>query len=240
MNRVALITGGARGLGAAAARALCKQGFAVAVTDIKPGPDAKKFSRQTDIPVYFWDVGDFDACAAGVAEVERDLGPIDTLFNNAGVCQDAMFHKMSCEQWRGVLHTDLDSMFNMTRQVINGMRERGFGRIINMSSVNAQRGQVGQTNYSAAKAGVIGFTKALARENATKGITVNAIAPGYCDTPMVAAVPEKARQQIIDSIPMKRLGDPSEIARCVIFLSSEEASYVTGTTVSANGALYMT
>jgi acetoacetyl-CoA reductase len=190
--------------------------------------------------VYKWDVGDFDACIAGVADVEGDLGPIDVLVNNAGITRDGMFHKMSHENWRAVLSTNLDSLFNMTRGVIEGMRARGYGRIISISSVNGQKGQMGQSNYSAAKAGLIGFTKALAQENAFKGITVNAVAPGYIGTEMVLAVPEEVlKTKILPQIPVGRLGQPEEIARCVVFLASEDAGFITGSTLTANGGQYM-
>lgn len=238
MARIALITGGVTGLGAAAADALEAQGCKTVVT----ARSAQK-AAASDLPAgrscYGWDVGDYEACAAGVAEIETDIGPIDILVNNAGVTADAMLHKMTLEEWTQVLRVDLDSMFNMTRPVIPGMRQRGFGRIINISSVNAVKGQFGQTNYAAAKSGVIGFTKALALESARKGVTVNAIAPGYADTAMVAAVPEDAMKQVLDGVPVGRLAEPSEIGRCVAFLASDQSGFITGSTLHVNGGLYL-
>ncbi len=190
--------------------------------------------------VYKWDVGDFDACQAGVQQVEADLGPVEVLVNNAGITRDGMFHRMEPEHWNAVIQTNLSSLFNMTRQVIDGMRERKYGRVINISSVNGQKGQMGQSNYSAAKAGLIGFTKALAQENAFKGITVNAIAPGYIATGMVKAVPQDVlKEKIIPQIPVGRLGEAEEIARCVVFLAADDAGFITGSTLSANGGQYM-
>ncbi len=236
---LALVTGGVQGLGAAAAKALKAAGYKVAVTNRTESEKTRAFTKETGLPHYAWDVSDFDACKEGVAIVERDLGPIDILVNNAGVTQDVMFHKMSPQQWRAVLHVDLDSMFNMCRQVIGGMRDRGFGRIINISSVNGLKGQIGQTNYCAAKAGVLGFTKALALETARKGITVNAIAPGYCDTPMVAAVPKEIVEKITAQIPVGRLGRPEEIGRAVAFLANKQSGFITGATLSINGGMYL-
>jgi acetoacetyl-CoA reductase len=240
MARVALVTGGTRGIGAAISIALKDAGCSVAASYGGNDEAAKAFKEANGISVYKWDVGDFDACIAGVAGVEGDLGPIDVLVNNAGITRDGMFHKMSHENWRAVLSTNLDSLFNMTRGVIEGMRARGYGRIISISSVNGQKGQMGQSNYSAAKAGLIGFTKALAQENAFKGITVNAVAPGYIGTEMVLAVPEEVlKTKILPQIPVGRLGQPEEIARCVVFLASEDAGFITGSTLTANGGQYM-
>ena len=240
MARVALVTGGTRGIGAAISTALKDAGYTVAATYGGNDEAANKFKDETGIAVYKWDVGDFEACKAGIAQVEADLGPIEVLVNNAGITRDGMFHRMTPENWRAVITTNLDSLFNLTRNVIEGMRERGFGRIISISSVNGQKGQMGQSNYSAAKAGLIGFTKALAQENAFKGITVNAVAPGYIGTEMVRAVPEDVlNTKIIPQIPVGRLGEPEEIARCVVFLAADEAGFITGSTLTANGGQYM-
>ena len=239
MARVAIVTGGTRGIGAAIAKALKAAGYKVAVTYGGKDEAAHKFNAETGIPVYKWDVSSFEACAAGVKQVEADLGPIDVLVNNAGVTRDAQLHHMNPEQWMAVINTDLGSLFNMTRQVIEGMRDRKFGRVISISSINAQKGQFGQTNYSAAKAGVIGFTKALAQEGARVGITVNAIAPGYINTEMVQAVPKDVLEQsILPTIPIGRLGEPEEIGRCVVFLASDDAGLITGSTLTANGGQY--
>ena len=240
MARVALVTGGTRGIGAAISVALKDAGYKVAATYGGNDEAASKFKDETGIAVYKWDVGDFEACKAGIAQVEADLGPVEVLINNAGITRDGMFHKMTPENWRAVIATNLDSLFNLTRNVIEGMRERGFGRIISISSVNGQKGQMGQSNYSAAKAGLIGFTKALAQENAFKGITVNAVAPGYIGTEMVRAVPEDVlNSKIIPQIPVGRLGEPEEIARCVVFLAADDAGFITGSTLTANGGQYM-
>ena len=239
MAKVAIVTGGTRGIGAGISRGLRKAGFTVAANYAGNDEAAAKFKSETGIAVYKWDVGDAAACAAGVKQVESELGPVDVLVNNAGITRDGMFHKMSREQWSEVIVVNMDSLFNMTRQVIEGMREREWGRIINISSINGQKGQVGQTNYSAAKAGMIGFTKALALENAKKGVTVNCIAPGYIDTEMVQAVPEKVLEGIIGQIPVGRLGRGDEIADMVAFLAGERAGYVTGTTLSLNGGQYL-
>lgn len=239
MGRVAIVTGGTRGIGAAISKGLKDAGYSVAASYAGNDEAANKFKEETGISVYKWDVGDFDACSAGVARVEADLGPVDILVNNAGITRDGMFHKMTAEQWYAVINTNLNSLFNMTRQVWDGMRERGFGRVVNISSVNGQKGQMGQSNYSAAKAGEIGFTKALAQEGARKGVTVNAICPGYIGTEMVRAVPEKVLETIIGGIPVGRLGEPEEIARCVVFLASDESGFITGATLSANGGQYM-
>ncbi len=239
MGRVALVTGGTRGIGEAICKGLKDAGYAVAANYAGNDEAADRFKEATGIPVYKWDVSDFAACTAGIAKVEADLGPIEVLVNNAGITRDTMLHKMTVEQWKAVIDTNLGSLFNMCRNVIEGMRERGFGRIVNISSINGQKGQMGQTNYSAAKAGDIGFTKALAQENARKGITVNAICPGYIGTDMVRAVPEKVLETIVAGIPVGRLGEPEEIARCVVFLSSDDAGFITGSTLTANGGQYM-
>jgi acetoacetyl-CoA reductase len=240
MARVALVTGGTRGIGAAISKALKDKGYKVAASYAGNDEAAQKFKAETGIPVFKWDVSSFEACGAGIKQVEAELGPIDILVNNAGITKDAMLHRMKPEQWSAVINTNLGSLFNMCRQVIEGMRERKFGRIVNISSINGQKGQMGQTNYSAAKAGVIGFTKALAQETAAKGITVNAIAPGYIDTEMVLAVPQAVLDKIIGAIPVGRLGKAEEIAACVAFLAREDASFITGATITANGGQYFT
>jgi len=239
MARVALVTGGTRGIGAAISKALMAAGHKVAATYAGNDQAAETFRAENGIAVFKWDVGDAEACALGVARVEAEVGPVDILVNNAGITRDGMFHKMSFEQWQAVLRTNLDSMFTMTRPVIDGMRERGFGRIVNISSINGQKGQLGQVNYSAAKAGVIGFTRALALENARKGVTVNCIAPGYIATEMVASVPEKALQGIIAQIPAGRLGQAEEVAAATVYLASDAAAWMTGSTLSLNGGQYM-
>ena len=240
MARTALVTGGSRGIGAAISVALKAAGFTVAATYAGNDDAAAAFKAETGIAVFKWDVGDFDACAAGIAQVEAELGPVDVLVNNAGITRDGAFHKMTKEKWSAVVSTNLDSCFNMTRGVIEGMRARGFGRIVNISSINGQKGQFGQTNYSAAKAGMIGFTKALALETTAKGITVNAVAPGYIGTEMVRAVPEEVlKAKILPLIPTGRLGEPEEIARCVVFLAGDDAGFITGSTLTANGGQYM-
>jgi len=238
-NRSALVTGGVQGLGAAAAKALADVGVTVAATHLGAGDRARAFADETGIPVFEWDVSEYDACTKGLKDVEEAIGPLDILVNNAGVNRDVMFHKMDRDDWDAVIGVDLGSMFNVTRQVIGGMRARGFGRIINISSVNAARGQMGQTNYCAAKAGVEGFTRALARESAAKGITVNAIAPGYADTPMVDAVPDDIIEKILEMVPMSRLAEPDEIGRWVRFLAAEDAGFVTGVTLPVNGGMRM-
>jgi len=239
MARTALVTGGTRGLGGAISLALRDAGYRVAAVYHKDAEAAQAFAGQHGVAVYQWDVADWQACVDGVAAVEKDLGPVEVLVNNAGVTRDAALHKMTPDQWNTVLLTNLGSLFNMSRQVINGMRERGFGRIVNISSVNGERGQAGQCNYAAAKAGVLGFTRALALENARKNITVNAVAPGYCDTAMVAAVPADVLQTIVAGIPAGRLGTPEDIARVVAFLVADGSAYITGATIDANGGLYM-
>ncbi len=240
MARVAVVTGGTRGIGAAVAKALKAAGYKVAAVYHGNDAAAEAFKAETGIAVYKWDVGNYDACAAGLAKVTADLGTIGVLVNNAGITRDGMFHKMTADQWYDVINTNLNSLFNMCRPVIEAMREASFGRIINISSINGQKGQMGQTNYSAAKAGDIGFTKALAQENARKGITVNVICPGYIGTEMVRAVPKEVLEKsILPLIPVGRLGEPEEIARCVVFLASDDAGFITGSTLSANGGQYM-
>lgn len=240
MARVALVTGGTRGIGEAISIALKEAGFTVAANYGGNDEAAAAFSEKAGIASHKWDVADFEACKAGLAKVENDLGPIDVLVNNAGITRDTTLHRMKPEQWQAVIATNLDSLFNMTRNVIEGMRERGFGRIISISSINGQNGQFGQANYSAAKAGLIGFTKAVAQENAAKGITVNAVAPGYIGTEMVRAVPEDVlNSKILPLIPVGRLGEPEEIARCVVFLAGDDAGFITGSTLSINGGQYM-
>jgi acetoacetyl-CoA reductase len=240
MARVAIVTGGSRGIGAAISQALQKEGCKVAATYAGNDEAAAKFKSDTGIPVYKWDVSSYDACVAGIKKVEADLGPIEILVNNAGITKDAMFHKMTVDQWNAVIGTNLNSLFNMTQPVWNGMRDRSFGRVICISSINGQKGQMGQANYSAAKAGDIGFVKALAAEGAAKGITVNAICPGYIATDMVKAVPQDViDKRILPLIPVGRLGEPEEIARAVVFLASDQAGFITGSTLSANGGQYM-
>ncbi len=239
MAKVAIVTGGTRGIGAAVARRLKATGYVVAATYHGNDKAAADFKAETGIAVHKWNVADVEASAAGVAEVEADHGPIDVLVNNAGINHDAMFHKMTWDQWSKVIRTNLDSMFAMTRPVIEGMRERGRGRIVNMSSINGQKGQVGQANYAASKAGIIGFTKALAQESARKGITVNAVCPGYIDTDMVVGVPEKVMEGIIAQIPVGRLGTAEEVASVVNYLVSDEAAFITGAVISANGGQYL-
>ncbi len=240
MARVALVTGGTRGIGEAISKALKDAGNQVAATYGGNDEAAAKFKDATGIAVYKWDVGDFDACQKGIAQVEADLGPVEVLVNNAGITRDGMFHKMSAENWGAVITTNLNSLFNMTRGVIEGMRARSYGRIVSISSVNGQKGQMGQSNYSAAKAGLIGFTKALAQENAFKGITVNAVAPGYIATEMVRAMPEEVlNSKIIPQIPVGRLGEAEEVARAVVFLAAEDNGFITGSTLTINGGQYM-
>ena len=236
MARKAVVTGGTRGIGAAISKALQHAGYDVVASYAGNDEAAAKFKSETGIEVRKWDVGDFDACSKALGEI----GPVDVLVNNAGITKDVMFHKMTKDQWYAVINTNLNSLFNMCRPVIDGMRERSFGRIINISSINGQKGQMGQTNYSAAKSGDIGFTKALAQENANKGITVNVICPGYIATEMVMAVPKEVLEKnIIPQIPVRRLGQPEEIARCVVFLASDDAGFITGSTITANGGQYM-
>ena len=240
MARVALVTGGTRGIGAAISKHLSAAGYKVAACYAGNEEAAAAFKAETGIAVYKWDVSDFAACKAGIAKVEAEVGAVEILVNNAGITRDAMLHRMTPEQWRQVIETNLNSLFNMSRNVIEGMRARNFGRIINISSINGQKGQVGQSNYSAAKAGELGFTKTVAQENANKGITVNAVAPGYIGTEMVRAVPEEVlKSKILPQIPVGRLGEPEEIARAVLFLAADEAGFITGSTLTINGGQYM-
>jgi acetoacetyl-CoA reductase len=239
MSHTAIVTGGTRGIGAAISVALSEEGHKVAATYAGNDEAAEAFKTETGISVYRFDVADFDQCAQSVAKIETDLGPTEILVNNAGITRDGTLHRMDFEQWNAVLQTNLSSCYNMCRNVIDGMRERGFGRIVNIGSVNGQAGQYGQVNYAAAKSGIHGFTKALALEGAAKGITVNAIAPGYVDTDMVRAVPEKVLEKIIATIPVGRLGYASDIARAVQFLVADEATFITGSTLSINGGQHM-
>ncbi len=239
MARVALVTGGTRGIGAAISKALTAEGYRVAANYAGNDAAAEAFKAETGIPVYKWSVAEYQACVDGIAQVEADLGPVEVLVNNAGITRDAMFHRMTPEQWSEVIGTNLNGLFNMTHPIFPGMRARGFGRIVNISSINGQKGQMGQTNYSAAKAGDIGFTRALAQEGAFKGVTVNAICPGYIGTEMVRAIDEEVlKSKIIPQIPVGRLGEPEEIARCVAFLASDDAGFITGSTISANGGQF--
>jgi acetoacetyl-CoA reductase len=239
MARVAVVTGGTRGIGAAISTGLKAAGYVVAANYAGNDEAASAFNAETGIAVYKWDVSSFQSCSDGLAQVEADLGPVEVVVNNAGITRDGVLHRMSEEQWSAVIRTNLDSLFNMTRPVIEGMRERNFGRIVNISSINGQKGQMGQSNYSAAKAGVIGFTKAMAQEGARKGITVNCICPGYINTDMVAAVPEKVLESIIGGIPVGRLGEANEIADAVVYLARDEAGFVTGSVMTINGGQYM-
>ena len=239
MARVALVTGGTRGIGAAIAKALAGAGHKVAATFAGNKEKAEAFKGDTGIAVFQWDVGDEASCSEGVKRVEAEVGPVDILVNNAGITRDGWFHKMDYAAWSAVMKTNLDSMFTMTRPVIDGMRARNFGRVVNISSINGQKGQLGQVNYSTAKAGLVGFTKALAMENARKGITVNCVCPGYIDTDMVAAVSEKVMEGIVGAIPVGRLGKAEEIASLVVYLASEESAFMTGAVLSINGGQYM-
>lgn len=240
MARTALVTGGTRGIGAAICKALKDAGYNVAANYAGNDEAAQKFKDETGIAVFKWDVSDFDACVEGIRKVEAEIGPVDVIVNNAGITRDAMFHRMTAEQWSAVINTNLNSLFNMTRPVWEGMRNRKFGRVICISSINGQKGQAGQANYSAAKAGEIGFVKALAQEGARAGITVNAIAPGYIGTEMVRAIAQDVLDKhILPHIPVGRLGEPEEIARCVVFLASDDAGFITGSTLSANGGQYL-
>ncbi|RFC64493.1 acetoacetyl-CoA reductase [Fulvimarina endophytica] len=240
MGRVAIVTGGTRGIGAAISKALKEAGHTVAATYGGDDAKANAFKDETGISVYKWDVSSYEACAEGIKKVESELGPIEILVNNAGITRDAPFHKMKPEQWKEVIDTNLSGVFNMTHPVWAGMRERSFGRIVTISSVNGQKGQFAQANYSAAKAGDIGFTKALAQEGARKNITVNVVAPGYINTQMMDSIPEKVMNEtILPQIPVGRLGEPEEIARCVAFLVSDDAGFITGSTITANGGQYL-
>lgn len=238
-TRTAIVTGGTRGIGRAIASMLRDAGCQVAVTYAGNEEAAKQCQDELGIACYKWDVGDYEACQAGVEDIEKAQGPTDILVNNAGITRDGFFHKMKPENWAAVIRADLDSVFNMSHQVFPGMRERGFGRIVNISSINGQKGQAGQTNYSAAKAGMIGFTRALAQEGARKGVTVNAVAPGYVATEMVAAMNEKVLDSIVAQVPIGRLGTPEEIGRCVTFLCDDNSGLITGAVLTANGGQYI-
>ena len=235
MSRIALVTGGSRGIGAAISVALSNAGYQVAATYAGNDEAAAAFTAQTGIKTFKWNVADYDECAAGIEKVEAELGSVDILVNNAGITRDAPFHKMTKEQWSQVIDTNLTGVFNMTHPIWPGMRERKFGRIITISSINGQKGQFAQVNYAASKAGDLGITKSLAQEGARFGITANAVCPGYIATDMVMAVPEKVRDGIVAQIPTGRLGEPEEIARCVVFLASDDAAFINGSTITANG-----
>jgi acetoacetyl-CoA reductase len=239
MARVAIVTGGTRGIGEAISIALNDMGMKVAANYAGNDERAREFSDRTGIATYKWDVSDFEACQEGVRKVEADLGPIDILVNNAGITRDTTIRKMSHQQWQEVIDTNLGGCFNMAKRVFDGMTGRKYGRIVNIGSINGQAGQYGQVNYAAAKSGIHGFTKALAHEGARFGVTVNAIAPGYIDTDMVAAVPEDVLQKIVAKIPVGRLGKAEEIARTVAFLVDENAGFITGSTLSINGGQHM-
>lgn len=239
MTKTAIVTGGIRGIGEAISGTLAQVGYKVVANYNAHDAAAEVFSKKYNIPIKKWDVGNFEACQKAVAEIEKDIGPVDILVNNAGITRDSAMHKMAFEQWDDVIRVNLTSVFSMCRAVVGGMRERSFGRIINISSINGQAGQFGQVNYAAAKAGMIGFTKSLALETASKGITVNAIAPGYIDTDMVRAVDSSILQKIIARIPVGRLGSTQEVARAVRFLASEDAAFITGSTLTINGGQYM-
>jgi len=239
MSRVAVVTGGTRGIGEAISSRLKEQGYNVVATYAGNAQAAGEFTDRTGIPAYKFDVASFDACKEAVEKIETEVGPVDILVNNAGITRDGTMHRMDFDQWNAVIQTNLSSCFNMSRCVIEGMRERSFGRIVNIGSINGQAGQYGQVNYAAAKSGIHGFTKALAQEGASKGITVNAIAPGYVLTDMVRAVPEKVLEKIIATIPVGRLGDPDDIARGVLFLVGDDAGFITGSTVDINGGQHM-
>lgn len=241
MGRVSLVTGGTRGIGRAISVSLKNAGYRVAASYAGNDTAAQQFQVETGIPVYKFDVASYEASEKAVKQVEKEVGPIDVLVNNAGITRDIMFHKMTKQQWDEVIGTNLNGLFNVTRHVWDGMRTRKFGRVINISSINGQKGQMGQVNYSASKAGDIGFTKALAQEGARAGITVNVICPGYISTDMVKAVPQDVLEKnILPHIPVGRLGEPEEIARCVVFLASDDAGFITGATLTANGGQYLT
>ena len=239
MEKVALVTGGTRGIGAAISKALKNEGYLVAANYNGNDIAAEKFRNETNIPTYKWSVKSYEQCESGVASIEADLGNISVLVNNAGITKDVMFHKMTSQMWHDVIDTNLNGLFNMTHPVWKGMRNRGFGRIINLSSINGQKGALGQVNYSSSKSGDLGFTKALALEGAAKGITVNSICPGYIATDMLKSMPEKLIESTVSQIPVGRLGEPDEIARCVIFLASTEASFITGSTMTVNGGQFI-
>ncbi len=238
MARVAVVTGGSRGIGAAISKELKAQGYEVAATYAGNDEKAKAFTDETGIKTYKWNVGDYESSKAGLEQVEADLGPIDVVVANAGITRDAPFHKMTPQQWQEVIDTNLTGVFNTVHPIWPGMRERGFGRVIVISSINGQKGQFAQVNYAATKAGDLGIIKSLAQEGAGKGITANAVCPGYIATEMVMAVPEKVRDAIISQIPAGRLGEPEEIARCVAFLASDDAQFINGSTISANGGQF--
>lgn len=239
MSRVALVTGGTRGIGAAISIALKNAGYLVVANYGGNDEAANAFRAKTKIAVSKFDVSDFEACKTAISQIEAEHGPVDVLVNNAGITRDSAFHRMTWDQWQAVLRTNLDSVFSVTRCVYEGMRNRGFGRIVNITSINGQKGQFGQCNYSAAKAGMIGFTKALAQEGAAKGVTVNCVAPGYIGTDMVRAMPEEVlKSKVLPQIPVGRLGEPEEVARCVLFLASDDAGFITGSTLTANGGQY--
>ncbi|SDN53704.1 3-oxoacyl-[acyl-carrier-protein] reductase /acetoacetyl-CoA reductase [Lutimaribacter pacificus] len=238
MARVALVTGGSRGIGAAISKALKAEGYEVAATYAGNDEAAASFTEETGIKTYKWNVGDYDESKSGIEKVEADLGPVDVVVANAGITRDAPFHRMTPEQWHEVIDTNLTGVFNTIHPVWPGMRERKFGRVIVISSINGQKGQFAQVNYAATKAGDLGIVKSLAQEGARAGITANAICPGYIATDMVMAVPEKVRESIIAQIPTGRLGEPEEIARCVVFLASDDAGFINGSTISANGAQF--
>ena len=239
MKKTALVTGGTRGIGKSISLALKDAGYTVAANYAGNDEAARAFTEETGIPAFKWSVADADACAEGIAKIEADVGPIDILINKAGITRDGFMHKMDVEAWTAVIDTNLSSLFYMTKPVLEGMRARGFGRVVNVSSINGQAGQLGQTNYSAAKAGVHGFTKALAQEVARKGVTVNTVAPGYINTDMVAAVPEKVRDSIIAKIPVGRLGEANEIAQAVLYLCGPNSGFITGSCLSINGGQHM-
>lgn len=241
MARVAVVTGGTRGIGAAISVELKRKGYRVAANYGGNDEAAQNFQMETGIPVFKFDVSDYAACDAGVQRISKDLGPVDVLVNNAGITRDGVMHRMTQENWQAVIDTNLNSVFNLTRLVIEGMRARNFGRIVSISSINGRKGQLGQANYAAAKAGLLGFTKAVALEGAAKGITCNVIAPGYINTEMVAAVPKEVMEaKILPQIPVGRLGEAEEIARCVSFLAADDAGFITGACLDANGGQYMT
>src|SRR5687767_2728281 len=239
MARVALVTGGTRGIGEAISKSLHKAGYRVVANYAGNDEAARRFAAETGIPVYKFDVADFTGVKAGIEKIEKEIGPIDIVVNNAGITRDSTLHRMTPEQWTAVIQTDLSSCFNISRCVIDGMRTRKFGRIVNIGSINGQAGQYGQVNYAAAKSGIHGFTKALAQEGAANGITVNAIAPGYVDTEMVRAVPKDVLEKIVARIPMRRLGRAEDIARGVVFLVADDADFITGSTLSINGGQHM-
>ena len=238
MSRIALVTGGTRGIGAAISKALKDADYKVAANFSSNEEAANKFNKETGVEVFKWNVADYEECKKGIEQVTEKLGSVEILVNNAGITRDSTLHKMTPDKWSDVINTNLNSMFNMTQNVINTMREKGFGRIINISSVNGQNGQIGQSNYAATKAGMIGFSKSLAQESASKGITVNVIAPGYINTEMVAAIPEEIKNKIISTIPVGRLGEADEIAKLAVYLASDESSYITGSTIAINGGHY--